>query len=279
VRSELKRRVDERIAAWQVAVDRVTETESSVLAFGRRGAQPVVLKVIRNRGEEWRSGDILEAFEGKGVVRALEHTGGAVLLEHLRPGLPLASLARPGADDEATEILSEVIAAMAPRTPTGPVATVSDWGRSFERHIATRDSAIPRPLVRDADRLFAALCSTQVAERLLHGDLHYDNVLFDAGRGWVAIDPKGVTGELEYELGAALRNPFEQLDAFANAAAIERRVERFQRRLGINVERTLQWGFAQAVLAALWAVEDGVVIGPNSGWIALANAIHPMITA
>jgi len=47
----------------------------------------------------------------------------------------------------------------------------------------------------------------------------------------------------------------------------------------MDVERTLQWSFAQAVLAAVWAVEDGVVIGPDSGWIALAHAIHPMITA
>jgi streptomycin 6-kinase len=279
VTSELKRRVDERIAAWRVTVDRITETESSVLAFGRRDGQPVVVKVVRRRGGEWHSGEILEAFDGRGVVRALEHAGGAVLLEHLRPGTSLNSLARSGADDEATEILAEVIAAMAPRTATDAVATVSDWGRSFDRHIATRDSTIPRQLVRDAHRLFSTLFSTQAAPRLLHGDLHHDNVLFDAERGWVAIDPKGVVGELEYEIGAALRNPYEQLDAFANVAAIERRVERFRQRLGVDVERTLQWSFAQAVLAALWAVEDGVRIGPECGWIALANAIQPMITA
>ena len=32
------------------------------------------------------------------------------------------------------------------------------------------------------------------------------NVRFDSGRGWLAIDPKGVFGELEYEVGAVVRN-------------------------------------------------------------------------
>jgi streptomycin 6-kinase len=43
--------------------------------------------------------------------------------------------------------------------------------------------------------------------RLLHGDLQHYNVLLDRKRGWLAIDPKGVVAEGEFELGAALRNP------------------------------------------------------------------------
>jgi streptomycin 6-kinase len=53
------------------------------------------------------------------------------------------------------------------------------------------------------------LCSSQRYRRLLHGDLHHGNVLHDSERGWVAIDPKGVLGEPEYEIGVALRNPIE----------------------------------------------------------------------
>jgi streptomycin 6-kinase len=40
--------------------------------------------------------------------------------------------------------------------------------------------------------------------------LHHYNVLFDIESAvWVAIDPKGVVGELEYEVGAIIRNPVE----------------------------------------------------------------------
>ena len=50
--TEVRRRVDERIAAWRIVVERLVETEGSILAFGRRGTQAVVLKVIRHHREE-----------------------------------------------------------------------------------------------------------------------------------------------------------------------------------------------------------------------------------
>lgn len=277
--SGLGRRVDERIAAWRIVVDRFVETESSVLAFGRRGDQPVVLKVVRNPGEEWRCGEVLEAFGGNGTVRVYEYMDGAVLLEHLEPGTPLVSLVRSGFDDEATDILADVIARMSPVKLPSAVVASQDRSGALVSYLASEDSSIPEPLVIDAHRVYAALCRSQAAPRLLHGDLHHDNVLFDSHRGWVAIDPKGVVAELEFEVGAALRNPYENLSTFANAAAIERRIERFRRRLKIDSERALQWGFAQAVLAAVWAVEDGAAVGPENAWIALAGAIRPMITA
>lgn len=56
-------RVEERIRNWRVVVERVLETDSSVIAFGRRDRQPVVVKVIRNTGDEWRAGAILDASD------------------------------------------------------------------------------------------------------------------------------------------------------------------------------------------------------------------------
>jgi hypothetical protein len=34
---------------------------------------------------------------------------------------------------------------------------------------------------------------------------------------WIAVDPKGVIGEIEYEIGASLRNPYENPEIFASA--------------------------------------------------------------
>ena len=94
---------------------------------------------------------------------------------------------------------------------------------------------------------------------------------------WDVLDPKGIIGELEYEIGAALRNPYEMPGLLAEPSAIARRVECFARKLNLNVGRTLAWAFAQAVLSAAWAVEDGFTIGPKSPSMALANAIRPML--
>lgn len=125
--------------------------------------------------------------------------------------------------------------------------------------------------------MYAELCDSQSSTRLLHGDLHHHNVLLDNQRGWLAIDPKGVVGELAYEVGAAFRNPCERPAVFAARATIERRVGRFAGVLGLDAERVLGWAFAQAVLAAIWEVEDAGVLRMGIGCIALANAIRPML--
>lgn len=270
-------RVEDRVRAWRIAVERSAETETAVLAFGHRDGQPVVLKVIKAPGGEWGSGEILEAFAGRGVVRVYEHVPGAMLLERLSPGRSLATMSLNWADEEATGILAETIRTMSPRMPAGAVPTARDWGRGFECYAASGDVQIPRHLLSAAHQVYLELCVSQTQMRLLHGDLHHDNVLFDSARGWVAIDPKGVVGELEYEVGAALRNPYEAPELFTQPSVILNRVECFSRELGVDASRVLGWAFAQAVLAVTWAIEDGLSIEQGNGWLALAEAIVPML--
>ena len=275
--TELWSRVRDRLDAWRILVERFTETESSVLGFGRRDDQPVVLKVIKDGRDEWRSGEVLDAFAGRGVVRVYEYIGGAMLLERLRPGQSLVTMAMSGADDEATRVLAETIRTMSPRQPVGTVSTAQDWGKGFKRYAASGDAQLPKDLISTADRVYSALCGSQTRVRLLHGDLHHHNVLFDSERGWLAVDPKGVIGEPEYELGAALRNPYERPELFAEPPIIRKRVERLARDLDLDATRVLSWAFAQAVLAAIWVVEDGSGVESTSGWIALADALRPML--
>ena len=213
------------------------ETESSVIAFGTRDSKAVVLKVIKQPGDEWRSGEILNAFDGQGVARVYEQAPGAVLLERLRPGNSLVDLTLNGRDEEATEILAEVIQQMSARASSmSPLelpqtcATVQDWARGFERYIATGDDQIPMDLVEAGQRVYLSLCASQRQPRLLHGDLQHYNVLCLTRivAGWRLI-PKGVVGEIEYEIGAFLRNPFERPELFLSRATIERRLKQFTR--------------------------------------------------
>jgi streptomycin 6-kinase len=283
-RSSLAARVDELARAWRVAVEETLETQSSLVAFGRRGAQAVVLKVVRRPGDEWRCGEVLAAFEGQGTARVYEHVEGAVLLERLRPGTPLVELALDGRDEEATEVLARVIERMArPHASAAAHAspafvTVEDWGRGFGRYLASGDEQIPRALVEQGRQLYSQLCATQRARRLLHGDLQHYNVLHDAERGWLAIDPKGVIGETEYELGAALRNPCENPALFATPEIVLRRLRCFESALRIDPQRALAWAFAQAVLSAIWGVEDGFTVTPQNPSLLLADALRPLVS-
>jgi streptomycin 6-kinase len=269
-------RVAERLDASRVTAERLQETETSIFVFGAQENRPVVIKVVRRPGDEWDSGPVLAAFEGRGVVRVLEHVEGALLLERLRPGASLTEVSAAGRDDDAIEVIAGVIGAMSPSAADVAVPTIEDWGRGFDRYAASGGRRLPRSLVGAAQRVYSELCRSQSRPRLLHGDLHHDNVLFDADRGWVAIDPKGVIGEVEYEVGAALRNPHGMPEWFANPAVIERRVERFASELGLDAARMLAWGFAQAVLSVIWEVEDGSGIERNHPCLRLADAIHGM---
>lgn len=275
---QLGERVEERIRDWGVVAQDVLETHSSYVVFGRRGDRPVVLKVLRQPGDEWRCGEVLEAFGGGGMVRAYEYVGGAVLLERLNPGTPLAVMALGGRDEEATRILADVIRRMSrPIVSTEAFTTVHEWGKGFARYLDSGDKQIPTDLAEHGQHVYLKLCASQRETRLLHGDLHHYNVLFDADRGWLAIDPKGVVGEVEYEIGAALRNPYERPEMFASPGAVERRMLRYEAELKIDPARALAWGFAQAVLSAIWGVEDGFTVGEQNPSIMLAHAIRPML--
>jgi streptomycin 6-kinase len=156
--------------------------------------------------------------------------------------------------------------------------TVRDWGKGFDWYLSSADTNVDRSLVVEARDLYTTLCDSQASPRLLHGDFHHYNVLWDAARGWVAIDPKGVIGEVEYEAGAALRNPFETPELLVDPARIMRRVDGFARRLRLDPNRLLAWGFAQAVLSAVWLVEDGLPVDGAHSSIRLARAMRPMLT-
>ncbi len=278
VRSDavLLERVHHYQRAWSIVAERIEETRTSVLVFGRRGEDPVVLKVVREPGDEWDAGSVLSALGHGGVVRVYEHAPGAVLLERLRPGTPLVELVRHGFDREATDILASVLARMSPRAPAAGDVTMEDWGRGFER-VAAGSLPADEALHARAREVYGRLAATATRRRLLHGDLQHYNILHDERRGWVAVDPKGVVGEVEYELGASLRNPVECPDVFAARAVIERRVAQYAERLSVDAGRVLAWAFAQGVLSAIWSVEDGEEITASHPGLLLSRALEPML--
>lgn len=265
------------VAQWRIIVDEVKETPTSLVAFGRREAVPVVLKLSRRSGDEWGAGSVIQAFAGRGMVRALEVGEGAVLLERLVPGTELARLSLAGQDDEATDIVASVIERLvADHVPPG-VPTIRDWAIGFARYLETGDSQVPHSVVEPAQAWYLGLANSQRDPRLLHGDLQHYNILKDSQRGWVAIDPKGVVGEREYELAASFRNPAERLADFVSPRMVERRLSRMGARLAIDMQRVLAWTYAQAVLSALWMIEDGHPVTPDDPTLQLAEVVAPML--
>jgi streptomycin 6-kinase len=255
-------------------------TETSLLGFGACGSQPVVLKVVRKEnGEEWRCGEVLEAFRGEGMIRPLEYTAGAVLLPRLRPGHDLSLLCIEGRDEEATDILASLMQRMAsaPANLAG-VRSVDRLQPEFAQYRNGADGFIPASYVDRAEELFAELCRTQRNVRLLHGDLHHYNVLFDTDSGWAVIDPWGARGEIEFEVGAALRNPVDVPALLGNPSVIERRLRTYEAQLKLNPDRALKWAFAMTVLGILWPFDAQIGQDLRAPFAIAARSMRELLT-
>lgn len=107
-----------------------------------------------------------------------------------------------------------------------------------------------------------AECATVAAELLneqrepvvLHGDAHHGNILDFDRRGWLAIDPKRVTGERYYDYVGVLCNP--DLETCTDPERFARQLAVVIKVTGLERRRLLKWVMAHAALSAAWFLED-----------------------
>ncbi|MCA9981018.1 MAG: phosphotransferase [Anaerolineales bacterium] len=247
----------------------------------------VVLKIGFPRDELRHEIAALTLTHGRGQVRLLasDDTHCALLLEQLRPG---HTLWKSGLrhDEQATRIAAVVMQKLwHPLPPQSekklPFRHVQQWAGGLSRlrrEFGGSTGPFPAHLVGLAESLFADLFDTaEENDVLLHGDLHHNNILAH-GDGWLAIDPKGVRGEPAYDVGTWLRNPSPALFGVADLEArLARRVAIFSEMLGIERERLVAHGLAQAVLSGWWHYEDH-----GRGWqgvLTVAEALNNLRTS
>lgn len=238
----------------------------------RADGLPVVLKAGVPNRELTTEIAALQLYDGHGIVRLLaaDPAGGALLLERLLPGTPLAELPD---DEQATTIASSVMRQLWRPVPADhPFPTVTDWAsglRKMRAHFGGTTGPFPPTQVERAETLFAELIDSQAEPVLLHGDLHHHNIVTAQRESWLAIDPKGLVGEPAYEVGALLRNPMPEILSMPQPTRVlERRVDQLAEALQLDRSRLIGWSFAQAVLSAWWSYEDH-----GHGWeLALAFA-------
>jgi streptomycin 6-kinase len=87
-------------------------------------------------------------------------------------------------------------------------------------------------------------------DRLLHWDLHYENVLAADRAPWLAIDPKPLAGDPGFELLPAIADRYDPAD-------MRWRFDALTATLGLDRQRARAWTLARVLQDCLWEIEDG----------------------
>jgi streptomycin 6-kinase len=194
----------------------------------------------------------LRTWRGDGAVRLLDHDDGTgtLLLERLDPGRLLDDLPDTR---EATLVVARLLARLTGVAAPPGLRRLGDIAaRLLER------SAVVLPGVREpAGRTLLADCAAAVREvagepgdRLLHWDLHFENVLGSDRAPWLAIDPKPLAGDPGFDLFPALWNRFDENE-------VRWRFDAMTDVLGLDRDRARAWTLGRVLQNSVWQLEAG----------------------
>lgn len=228
----------------------------------RTDGTPAVLKIGYPKDSEIK-GEInaLVLINGYGAEKILEadRENAIMLLEQIFPGIPLSKI-----DDDETEtrILAKVMKKIRKPLPKNHnFITLPQWITELREyaHILKGYPSFPVPswILSKALKLFEELITTSKTQVFIHGDLHHNNVLSSDRDNWLAIDPKGIAAEAEFETAALIRNPYERIKKSTNLEELFRkRINILSSELNFDPERIRKWCYAQTVLSGLWSRDN-----------------------
>lgn len=218
--------------------------------------KPIVLKIGCSKDEVLDEKNALIHFAGFTSIRLIDYNEEycALLLEQAIPGVSLKSLYPTKLDyviEQYTAVMQGLHAKDIPQDKI--FAHVSRWLKAFDQALSDK---IPTPILHKAKQLKNHLLATSSDERVLHGDLHHDNILKDQDH-WLAIDPKGIIGEPTFEAAAF---DFMQHAELKDTPHFH---EKFAKRLNLLADkahldrkRLQDWVFVRLVLSAIWSIDD-----------------------
>jgi len=268
--------VNDYCKKWNLSAPQpiATTPTSNVFKVVLQG-QAAVLKILNEKGRtsETLGATVLRYFNGNGAVKLLQADEGAHLLEYV-DGRSLKEVVEKGNDEQATQIICNLLHKLHSHSDNVPPSLIS-MEHNFHSLFSKASEGIKDDIYITGAKVAKHLISTEREVRVLHGDIHHENILESSSRGWLAIDPKNLKGERTYDVANVFYNPNGFLKQAATENVIKRRCEQFSRELGLDKKRILEFAFAYGCLSAAWCIEDNQ--NPEET-LAIARAIQRMIT-
>ncbi|MER7720055.1 aminoglycoside phosphotransferase family protein [Streptomyces flaveolus] len=248
---------------------------SLVLPVLRPDGTPAVLRLQMPRQETTAALIGLRTWNGKGMVRLLDHDpmSSSMLLERLDGARTLASI---NDDDVAMGTLAELharlVAVPAPRGLRSLGDIASEMLDQVPRAVMRLVDPTDRKLLRSWASAVAELAG-EPGDRMLHWDLHYDNVLAAQREPWIAIDPEPLAGDPGFDLWPALDSRWDDVVAKGDTLRIvRRRFDLLTDVLGLDRARATGWTLGRLLQNSLWDIDDGGTrLAPSS--VAIADSL------
>ncbi|MFF3030663.1 aminoglycoside phosphotransferase family protein [Streptomyces rubiginosohelvolus] len=263
---------------WQLRRDGGARSgqASLVLPVLRPDGTRAVLKLQLPREETAAALIGLRTWNGGGMARLLDHdpASSSMLLERLDGDRTLASI---DDDDVAMGILAglhaRLVAVPAPQGLRGLGDVAAAMLEQVPQTVARLTDSADRDLLRGWASAVAELVDDP-GDRLLHWDLHYDNVLAAQREPWIAIDPEPLAGDPGFDLWPALDSRWDDVVAKGEPLrVVRRRFDLLTDTLGLDRARAAGWTRGRLLQNALWDIEDGERrLAPSA--VAMAEALR-----
>ncbi len=254
----LPRLRDGVLAGWGLRPDGEAVGGSAALVVPVRTADgdPAVLKLAYDGDEPEMEHEALalQHWHGDGAVRLLraDPRRRVLLLERLH--------ARDlgGLDDvEACEVVAGLYRRL--HRPAMPqLRTLASYVEGWLDDLAAlgHELPVPRRLVEQALHQGRALAADPSSSGVVvHGDLHYGNVLAADREPWLAIDPLPVAGDPHWEPAPLLTDRWDEM-AGDLRAGIRRRFHTVVDVAELDEDRAREWTVVRVVVDASWSALD-----------------------
>ena len=253
--------------------EQIAKTHTSdVYKVERTDGSLAVLKHFNNakgKADEAQGATLLRYYNGNGAIKVYESHEDAVLLEYAN-GKELAELVYEGKDDEATEVICDLIEKLHSKRTLPHLTSLiplEEWFHDLFKAAETLND----PLVLKAAKVARELFKTTSENIPLHGDLHHHNVL-TSDRGELAIDPKGLIGDPCYDLSNIFGNPLNAPKITTSPERQEHLAETFSQRLGYPKDRIIKFAFIHSVISTIWS---GSTAEDDAERVIIAKQLEP----
>ena len=257
--ARLPKLVGELENRWRIRVEKPFENLSSHWVAPCRfvaDGGAAVLKIGFPAADSPIAGEarMLRLLDGRGAVKLLKTDAErhALLIERAAPGATLKTVFRlePARAVEAAIRVLRQIRLLPPARHN--FVLLDDWFKDLEK---AADTDFPATAAREVLDLYRKLKTERSS--LLHADFHHENVLSAGREPFLAIDLKGVVGNIGYDIAVFLNNHSRWLESAPDLREqLNVAVDRFAAAFGIEPQNLREWAFAQAVLSARWTQQD-----------------------